>query len=166
MSLIPAVTIREATAQDTSLILQFIRKKAAFDGVPHWVEATEERLSAELFGPSPMCQGPLAEFARSECGPSFGWERRDHLPLAALKASGFRAGGLVFGLQRGDLGLIELANAGCPFVLRVGSLGHGGGGRGLGLHGLQGLPIFDVNSPVVIGISASWSGAACKRAAG
>ena len=68
MSLIPAVTIREATAQDISLILQFIRKKAAFDGVPHWVEATEERLSAELFGPNPVAFVLFAEIDHRPVG--------------------------------------------------------------------------------------------------
>ena len=43
------MNIREAIKSDTGLILSFIRKKAVFDGVPHWVEATEDRLAAELF---------------------------------------------------------------------------------------------------------------------
>lgn len=68
MSHIPAVTIREATQQDTSLILQFIRKKAAFDGVPHWVEATEERLSAELFGSNPIAFVLFAEIDHRSVG--------------------------------------------------------------------------------------------------
>ena len=44
------MNIREATESDTGLILNFIRKKAVFDGVPDWVEATEDKLAAELFG--------------------------------------------------------------------------------------------------------------------
>jgi len=47
------LTIRDATPQDVGLILGFIRKKAAFDGVPDWVEATEEKLHRELFGENP-----------------------------------------------------------------------------------------------------------------
>ena len=45
--------IREAKPKDVGIILGFIRKKAAFDGVPDWVEATEEKLHSELFGPQP-----------------------------------------------------------------------------------------------------------------
>jgi GNAT superfamily N-acetyltransferase len=49
------VNVREAIPADVSLILSFIRKKAEFDKVPHWVEATEDRLLSELF-----CQNPKA----------------------------------------------------------------------------------------------------------
>jgi GNAT superfamily N-acetyltransferase len=55
------ITIREAVPQDVGLILGFIRKKAAFDGVPHWVEATEEKLQSELFGPQPRAFVSFAE---------------------------------------------------------------------------------------------------------
>lgn len=61
MSRIPVIKIREATRQDTALILGFIRKKAEFDGVPHWVEATEDKLTAELFGPRPVAFVLFAE---------------------------------------------------------------------------------------------------------
>jgi GNAT superfamily N-acetyltransferase len=57
----PVITIREATRQDASLILGFIRKKAVFDGVLHWVEATEEKLALELFGPRPVAFVLFAE---------------------------------------------------------------------------------------------------------
>ena len=56
-----AVAIREATKLDSALILSFIRKKAAFDGVPSWVEATEEKLTAELFGSRPSAFVLFAE---------------------------------------------------------------------------------------------------------
>ena len=57
----PIITIREATKQDASLILDFIRKKADFDGVPHWVKATEENLATELFGARPVAFVTLGE---------------------------------------------------------------------------------------------------------
>jgi GNAT superfamily N-acetyltransferase len=56
------IAIREATPADVEVILGFIRKKAAFDGVPDWVEATEEMLASELFGPRPAAFVLLAAF--------------------------------------------------------------------------------------------------------
>jgi GNAT superfamily N-acetyltransferase len=50
MTTTPGLTIRQATADDVPLILSFVRKKAAFDQVPHLVEASEEMLRKELFG--------------------------------------------------------------------------------------------------------------------
>lgn len=61
MAQIPGITIREGTRQDVALILSFIRKKAAFDGVPDWVQATEEKLECELFGPQPVAFVLFAE---------------------------------------------------------------------------------------------------------
>jgi GNAT superfamily N-acetyltransferase len=61
MTKTPNITIREATPQDVGIILGFIRKKAAFDGVPHWVEATEEVLHRELFGQQPKAFVLFAE---------------------------------------------------------------------------------------------------------
>jgi GNAT superfamily N-acetyltransferase len=61
MSPIPIITIREAVKQDAAQILDFIRKKATFDGVPHWVEATVEKLENELFGPRPAAFVLFAE---------------------------------------------------------------------------------------------------------
>ena len=58
---VPVIKIREAVRQDAALILRFIRKKSEFDGVPHWVEATEEKLAAELFGPQPVAFVLFAE---------------------------------------------------------------------------------------------------------
>jgi GNAT superfamily N-acetyltransferase len=62
------VKIREATAEDTPVILDFIRKKAAFDGVPQWVEATPDKLSQALFGPRPMAFVIFAEIAGKIAG--------------------------------------------------------------------------------------------------
>jgi len=61
MTKAPNITIREAVPEDVGLILGFIRKKAAFDGVPHWVEATKEKLLNELFGPQPRAFVLFAE---------------------------------------------------------------------------------------------------------
>jgi GNAT superfamily N-acetyltransferase len=61
MSHTPVIKIREATRQDASLILDFIRKKATFDGVLHRVEATEETLATGLFGSQPVAFVLFAE---------------------------------------------------------------------------------------------------------
>jgi GNAT superfamily N-acetyltransferase len=61
MSHTSTIKIREATRQDASLILDFIRKKATFDGVPHLVEATEEQLATELFELRPVAFVLFAE---------------------------------------------------------------------------------------------------------
>jgi GNAT superfamily N-acetyltransferase len=61
MTHIPVITIRETSKKDAPLILDFIRKKALFDGVPQSVEATEERLKRELFGPQPIAFVLFAE---------------------------------------------------------------------------------------------------------
>lgn len=53
---------------DVGLILRFIRKKADFDGVPHWVEATEEQLRTELFGPQPKAFVLFAEMSGQVVG--------------------------------------------------------------------------------------------------
>ena len=62
------VAVREANKQDVSLILGFIRKKAVFDGVPNWVEATEEKLADELFGPKPSAYVLFAEIGNKVVG--------------------------------------------------------------------------------------------------
>ena len=63
-----AITIREATKLDVPLILGFIQKKAAFDGVLHRVEATEEKLAGELFGPRPGAFVLFAEIGEEVVG--------------------------------------------------------------------------------------------------
>jgi len=64
MSQAPIITIREAVRKDIPLVLDFIRRKAAFDGVPQRVEATKEMLESELFGPRPVA---FVLFAEVEC---------------------------------------------------------------------------------------------------
>jgi GNAT superfamily N-acetyltransferase len=61
MAHIPVIKIREATKEDAALVFDFIRKKATFDGVLHRVEATEEKLAAELFGARPVAFVLFAE---------------------------------------------------------------------------------------------------------
>jgi GNAT superfamily N-acetyltransferase len=68
MSNTQTVTIREALRQDAELILEFIRKKAGFDGVPDWVEATEEKLASELFGLKPVAFVLFAEIEGKAVG--------------------------------------------------------------------------------------------------
>ncbi len=53
--------IRNATEQDVPLILSFLHKKAIFDGCPHAVTATPERIARALFGPAPAAGVLLAE---------------------------------------------------------------------------------------------------------
>lgn len=48
-------TLRHATCEDISDLLELIRLKAAFDGCPEAVEATPEALGQALF-----CENPLA----------------------------------------------------------------------------------------------------------
>jgi GNAT superfamily N-acetyltransferase len=62
------INVREALPVDVPLILSFIRKKAAFDKVPHWVEATEDRLFSELFGPNPKAFVIFAEIDKHVIG--------------------------------------------------------------------------------------------------
>jgi len=64
----PKITIREAVPQDVGLILSFIRKKAAFDEMPHSVEATEKKLQSELFGPQPRAFVLFAEVSGQVVG--------------------------------------------------------------------------------------------------
>src|SRR5713101_8205727 len=56
-----AIAVREAQPGDLAIILAFIRKKEVFDGVPEWVEATEETLRIHLFSARPSAYVLLAE---------------------------------------------------------------------------------------------------------
>jgi GNAT superfamily N-acetyltransferase len=57
----PNVTIRQAVVDDVPLILDFIIKKAGFDGAPQAVRATPERLRQTLFADPPMAHILIAE---------------------------------------------------------------------------------------------------------
>jgi GNAT superfamily N-acetyltransferase len=55
-----AVSIRSAVVEVVSVIMDFIRRKAEFDGCPGAVEATPERIRETLFGPAPLAGVLLA----------------------------------------------------------------------------------------------------------
>jgi GNAT superfamily N-acetyltransferase len=55
------VAIRDAEIRDLPLILEFIRMKASFDGVPDSVEATEHLLRENLFSQRPLAFVALGE---------------------------------------------------------------------------------------------------------
>jgi GNAT superfamily N-acetyltransferase len=56
-----ATTIRTAQPDDVSLILRFIRALALFEREPDAVEATEEGLLRDGFGPQPVFECLIAE---------------------------------------------------------------------------------------------------------
>jgi len=62
------IQIRDAQPADLPLILAFIHQKAAFDGCPESVEATEERLREALFGERPLAGFLFAEVEGSPVG--------------------------------------------------------------------------------------------------
>ena len=55
------LTIRDACVDDLSVILEFIHKKAVFDGVPQAVQASAEKLRETLFTDPPLAYVSLAE---------------------------------------------------------------------------------------------------------
>jgi GNAT superfamily N-acetyltransferase len=62
------LTIRQACVDDLPLILEFIRKKAEFDGVPQAVQATAEALSRTLFAACPLAYVAFAEVSGKPVG--------------------------------------------------------------------------------------------------
>ncbi len=54
--------MRDATSNDTSLILEFIRGLAEYEKLPNEVEATEEGLRSALFGKHPGAEVIIAEW--------------------------------------------------------------------------------------------------------
>ena len=65
---IPEFSIRFATVRDTALILEFIRKLAAYEKLAHEVEATEENLKTYLFGEKAMAEVLIGEYDRKPVG--------------------------------------------------------------------------------------------------
>ena len=57
------LVIRIATSGDVSIVLSFIRALARYEKLEHEVVATEETLSATLFGPRPGAEVVIAELA-------------------------------------------------------------------------------------------------------
>ena len=62
------IKIREAELADLELILAFIAQKSEFDGVPHLLEATADKLQQTLFCDSPIVRVLLAEVADRAVG--------------------------------------------------------------------------------------------------
>jgi GNAT superfamily N-acetyltransferase len=62
------VTIRQAVSADTSLILDLIRALAEYERLADACVATEEQLTASLFGPSPDAEVIIAEWDGKPAG--------------------------------------------------------------------------------------------------
>ena len=56
------LNIRPTTAEDVSLILQFIRELAEYEKLAHEAQADTATLQAELFGARPMAECVIAEY--------------------------------------------------------------------------------------------------------
>ena len=62
------IRIKPATPADVPIILQLIRELAEFERLLHEVEATEEELSAQLFGPRPGAEVVIARMGDEVAG--------------------------------------------------------------------------------------------------
>ena len=62
------IKVREAKLADLELILTFISQKSEFDGVPHLLAATTDKLNETLFVESPLVRVLLAEVAGTAVG--------------------------------------------------------------------------------------------------
>ncbi|WP_293145229.1 MULTISPECIES: GNAT family N-acetyltransferase [unclassified Microcoleus] len=62
------IKIREAEFADLGLILTFLAQKSEFDGVPHLLEATADKLKQTLFCDSPVVRVLFAEVAEKAAG--------------------------------------------------------------------------------------------------
>src|ERR1700733_6987556 len=63
-----STVIRRATAEDAGQILKFIRAVAAFEREPDAVEATEEGLIRDGFGPNPFFECLIADYDGQPAG--------------------------------------------------------------------------------------------------
>ncbi len=63
-----STVIRRATAEDARQILKFIRALAAFERAPDAVEATEEGLIRDGFGPHPFFECLIADYDGQPAG--------------------------------------------------------------------------------------------------
>jgi len=63
-----STVIRRATAEDAGQILKFIRALAAFERAPDAVEATEDGLIRDGFGPNPFFQCLIADYDGQPAG--------------------------------------------------------------------------------------------------
>ncbi|MEG4352682.1 GNAT family N-acetyltransferase [Microcoleus sp. LAD1_D3] len=62
------IKVREAELVDLELILAFISQKSEFDGVPHLLQATADKLKQTLFVESPLVRVLLAEVGDTAVG--------------------------------------------------------------------------------------------------
>ncbi len=62
------LTIRSAKKEDVPAILSFIQDLAEFEKLSHEVVATEEKLERTLFGPRPVAEVLIAEWAGAPAG--------------------------------------------------------------------------------------------------
>lgn len=65
------LSIRKATSNDLSLILEFVRRLAEYERAPHAVVATEEDLRRDGFGPEPKYRCVIAEWDNVPAGFAF-----------------------------------------------------------------------------------------------
>ncbi len=63
-----SIVIRKATAGDVGQILEFVRALAAFERAPDAVEATEEGLIRDGFGPRPFFECLIADYDGQPAG--------------------------------------------------------------------------------------------------
>jgi GNAT superfamily N-acetyltransferase len=101
------LSIRNATASDTKLILDFIRKLAEYEREPNAVVATEEDLLRDGFGPEPKYRCLIAEWHNVPAGFAFyffiysTWLGRPGIYLEDLFVlPGMRGKGIGLGLLR------------------------------------------------------------------
>ncbi|MEM6400878.1 MAG: GNAT family N-acetyltransferase [Cyanobacteria bacterium P01_D01_bin.116] len=62
------ISIRDAQKKDVSSIMELIYLKAEFDGCPESIQATPEKLEADLFGKQPLAFVLLAEIDEHTIG--------------------------------------------------------------------------------------------------
>ena len=60
--------LRAATPADAATLVGLIRELAAYERLEHLVEATPERLAAQLFGERPAAEAVIAELAGAPVG--------------------------------------------------------------------------------------------------
>jgi GNAT superfamily N-acetyltransferase len=91
----PAVEIRAATAEDSGLLLQFVRELAAYEKAADAVAATEDDLRRHGFGPQPQFEALIASADGRPAGialffPVFStWRGRPGLYLEDIFVSGW-----------------------------------------------------------------------------
>jgi len=64
----PDLILREATAEDAGLVLQFITDLAVYERLEHMVVATEESVREMLFGERPYAEVVIAEWKGEPAG--------------------------------------------------------------------------------------------------